>query len=153
MKPVSDSSAPPASTAVRVILAISAGHLLNDTIQSLLPAIYPLLKAELGLTFSQIGLITLAFQLTASLLQPLVGIYTDHKPQPYSLAAGMVFTLVGVVLLSIAQTFAAVLFAAGLVGVGSSVAHPDASAVAWIASGGSHGFAQLLCQVGGTAVG
>src|SRR3954463_11690112 len=93
--------------AVRVILAVSAGHLLNDTIQSLLPAIYPVLKAELDLSFGQIGLITLAFQLTASLLQPLVGIFTDHRPQPFSLAGGMVFTLGGVVLLSVAQTFGA----------------------------------------------
>ena len=149
MKPAADS--PPASTAVRVILAVSAGHLLNDTIQSLLPAIYPLLKAELNLTFAQIGLITLAFQLTASLLQPLVGIYTDHKPQPFSLAIGMVFTLVGVVLLSLAGTFAAVLVAAALVGLGSSVFHPEASRVARMASGGRHGFAQSLFQVGGNA--
>jgi len=142
---------PPVSTALRVILAISAGHLLNDTTQSLLPAIYPLLKTELGLTFSQIGLITLAFQLTASLLQPLVGIYTDHRPQPFSLAAGMVFTLVGLVLLSIAGTFGAVLVAAALVGIGSSVFHPEASRVARMASGGRHGFAQSLFQVGGNA--
>ncbi len=149
MKPATDS--PPASTAVRVILAISAGHLLNDTIQSLLPAIYPLLKSELNLTFGQIGLITLAFQLTASLLQPLVGVYTDHRPQPFSLAIGMVFTLVGVVLLSLAGTFAAVLVAAALVGLGSSVFHPEASRVARMASGGRHGFAQSLFQVGGNA--
>jgi FSR family fosmidomycin resistance protein-like MFS transporter len=156
MKPAVDAPAPahampPATTAVRVILAISAGHLLNDTIQSLLPAIYPLLKTELGLTFGEIGLITLAFQLTASLLQPLVGIYTDHRPQPFSLAAGMVFTLVGLILLSIAGTFGAVLVAAALVGVGSSVFHPEASRVARMASGGRHGFAQSLFQVGGNA--
>ncbi len=141
----------PAATALRVILAISAGHLLNDTIQSLLPAIYPLLKSELGLTFAQVGLITLAFQLTASLLQPLVGIYTDHRPQPYSLAAGMVFTLIGLALLSVAATFGAVLIAAALVGMGSSVFHPEASRVARMASGGRHGFAQSLFQVGGNA--
>ncbi|MBI5767460.1 MAG: MFS transporter [Verrucomicrobia bacterium] len=147
--PQSPDAAP--ATALRIILAVSAGHLLNDTIQSLLPAIYPLLKAELGLTFAQIGLITLAFQLTASLLQPLVGIYTDHRPQPFSLAIGMVFTLVGVVLLSLADTFAAVLGAAALVGLGSSVFHPEASRVARLASGGRHGFAQSLFQVGGNA--
>jgi FSR family fosmidomycin resistance protein-like MFS transporter len=145
------SATPAASTTVRVILAVSAGHLLNDTIQSLLPAIYPLLKSELGLTFAQVGLITLAFQLTASLLQPLVGIYTDHRPQPFSLAIGMVFTLAGVVLLSFAGTFAAVLVAAGLIGLGSSVFHPEASRVARMASGGRHGFAQSLFQVGGNA--
>ncbi len=149
--PAPADEAPPASTALRVILAISAGHLLNDTTQSLLPAIYPLLKSELGLTFSQIGLITLAFQLTASLLQPVVGIYTDHRPQPFSLAAGMVFTLVGLVLLSVAGTFVAVLVAAALVGIGSSVFHPEASRVARMASGGRHGFAQSLFQVGGNA--
>ncbi len=148
--PASASTAP-ATTAVRVILAISAGHLLNDTIQSLLPAIYPVLKSELRLTFAQIGLITLAFQITASLLQPVVGIYTDHRPQPFSLAAGMIFTLVGVVLLSFAGTFAAVLVAGSLIGLGSSVFHPEASRVARMASGGRHGFAQSLFQVGGNA--
>lgn len=144
-----DPSAP--STALRIILAVSAGHLLNDTIQSLLPAIYPVLKSELGLTFAQIGLITLAFQLTASLLQPAVGLFTDHHPQPFSLATGMVFTLTGVVLLSLANTFVAVLIAGGLIGLGSSVFHPEASRVARMASGGRHGFAQSLFQVGGNA--
>ena len=144
-----NSAAP--STALRIILAVSAGHLLNDTIQSLLPAIYPVLKTELGLTFAQIGLITLAFQLTASLLQPAVGMFTDHRPQPFSLAVGMVFTLVGVVLLSLAGTFVAVLVAGSLIGLGSSVFHPEASRVARMASGGRHGFAQSLFQVGGNA--
>jgi len=147
----SDADSPPASTTLRIILAVSAGHLLNDTIQSLLPAIYPLLKTELDLTFAQIGLITLAFQLTASLLQPLVGIYADHRPQPFSLAAGTVFTLVGLVLLSVAGTFAAVLVAGALVGLGSAIFHPEASRVARMASGGRHGFAQSLFQVGGNA--
>jgi FSR family fosmidomycin resistance protein-like MFS transporter len=148
--PAGAPAAPP-STALRVILAISAGHLLNDTIQSLLPAIYPVLKSELGLTFAQIGLITLAFQITASLLQPVVGIYTDHRPQPYSLATGMVFTLVGLLLLSFADTFGTVLLAGSLIGLGSSVFHPEASRVARMASGGRHGFAQSLFQVGGNA--
>ncbi len=151
VSPAPASDTPPASTALRVILAVSAGHLLNDTIQSLLPAIYPLLKVELGLTFAQIGLITLAFQFTASLLQPLVGLFTDRHPQPFSLAIGMVFTLVGVVLLSIAGTFPAVLAAGALIGLGSSVFHPEASRVARMASGGRHGFAQSLFQVGGNA--
>ena len=149
--PAPDADSPPASTALRVLFAISAGHLLNDTIQSLLPAIYPLLKEELGLTFAQIGLITLTFQLTASLLQPLVGVYADHRPQPFSLATGTVFTLVGLVLLSFAGTFTAVLVAASLVGLGSAVFHPEASRVARMASGGRHGFAQSLFQVGGNA--
>lgn len=154
MKPVVAAPAPanelpPASTVVRVILAVSAGHLLNDTTQSLLPAIYPLLKTELGLTFAQVGLITLSFQITASLLQPVIGIYTDHRPQPFSLAVGMVFTLVGVMLLSFASTFSAVLVAGSLIGLGSSVFHPEASRVARMASGGRHGFAQSLFQVGG----
>jgi FSR family fosmidomycin resistance protein-like MFS transporter len=149
--PAPDANAAPTATAVRVILAVSAGHLLNDTTQSLLPAIYPLLKTELGLTFAQIGLITLSFQITASLLQPVVGIYTDHRPQPFSLAGGMVFTLVGVVLLAFAGTFPAVLVAGTLIGLGSSVFHPEASRVARMASGGRHGFAQSLFQVGGNA--
>jgi FSR family fosmidomycin resistance protein-like MFS transporter len=146
-----EADAAPPSAALRIILAVSAGHLLNDTIQSLLPAIYPVLKTELGLTFAQIGLITLAFQLTASLLQPAVGMFTDRHPQPFSLATGMVFTLVGVVLLSLAGTFEAVLVAGALIGLGSSVFHPEASRVARMASGGRHGFAQSLFQVGGNA--
>jgi FSR family fosmidomycin resistance protein-like MFS transporter len=149
--PAPGDESPPASPAVRVILAVSVGHLLNDTTQSLLPAIYPLLKTELGLTFAQVGLITLSFQITASLLQPVVGIFTDHRPQPFSLAVGMVFTLVGVMLLSFAGTFPAVLTAGTLIGVGSSVFHPEASRVARMASGGRHGFAQSLFQVGGNA--
>ncbi|HZP60294.1 MAG TPA: MFS transporter [Opitutaceae bacterium] len=139
------------STAMAILLAISAGHLLNDTIQSLLPAIYPLLKSELHLNFGQVGLITLTFQLTASLLQPLVGIYTDHRPQPFSLTAGMVFTLTGLIFLSAANTFGLVLVAAALVGLGSSVFHPEASRVARLASGGRYGFAQSLFQVGGNS--
>jgi FSR family fosmidomycin resistance protein-like MFS transporter len=139
------------STALRVLFAISGGHLLNDTIQSLLPAVYPLLKDELGLTFAQIGLVTLAFQLTASILQPFVGLYSDKRPQPYSLPTGMLFTLGGVTLLSFAHTFAFVLMAAALIGLGSSIFHPEASRVARLASGGRHGFAQSLFQVGGNA--
>ncbi len=114
-----------------------------------LPALYPLLKASLQLNFTQIGLITLTFQLTASLLQPFIGVYTDHHPKPYSLAGGMLFTLAGVALFSVARTFELVLFSAALMGLGSSIFHPEASRVARMASGGRHGFAQSLFQVGG----
>jgi FSR family fosmidomycin resistance protein-like MFS transporter len=139
------------TTVLPIILAVSSAHLLNDTIQSLLPALYPILKDELAISFTQVGLITLAFQLTASLLQPFVGLYTDRHPQPFSLAAGMVFTLGGVALLSVAHTFTLVLLAAALIGFGSSIFHPEASRVARLASGGRHGFAQSLFQVGGNA--
>jgi MFS transporter, FSR family, fosmidomycin resistance protein len=138
-------------TVMTVLLAISFSHLLNDLIQSLIAAIYPLVKESFHLDFTQIGLITLTFQLTASLLQPLVGFYTDRKPHPYSLAAGMCFTLLGLVLLSAAGGFVMILVAVGFVGIGSSVFHPEASRVAHMAAGGRHGFAQALFQVGGSA--
>lgn len=138
-------------TVMPVLLAISFSHLLNDMIQSLIPAIYPLLKSTFGLSFSQIGLIQLAYQFTASLLQPMVGWYTDYKPKPYSLAIGMAFTLSGLVLLSRANSFGLILISVGLVGVGSSIFHPEASRVARAASGGRYGFAQSLFQVGGNA--
>jgi FSR family fosmidomycin resistance protein-like MFS transporter len=134
-----------------VLLGLSVSHLLNDLIQSLIAAVYPILKDAHALSFTQIGLITLAFQLTASLLQPLVGTFTDRRPQPFSLAAGMGFTLGGLLLLSVASDFPTILVAAALVGVGSSVFHPEASRVARVASGGRHGFAQSLFQVGGNA--
>jgi FSR family fosmidomycin resistance protein-like MFS transporter len=143
--------ADPQKTALRILFAISAGHLLNDTVQSLLPALYPILKDSLNLSFAQIGLITLAFQLTASLLQPVVGLITDRHPQPYSLATGMVLSLAGLLLLAFAGSFPAVLVAGALVGLGSSIFHPEASRVARMASGGRHGFAQSLFQVGGNA--
>ena len=139
------------STAFVVLAALSVCHLLNDMMQSLLPAIYPMLKQNYGLDFGEIGLITFVFQVTASLLQPLVGYYTDRKAQPYSLAIGMSFTLVGLVLLSVASSFPVILLAAGLVGTGSSVFHPESSRVARMASGGRHGLAQSLFQVGGNA--
>jgi len=139
------------STVLPVLVAISFCHLLNDMIQSLLPAIYPILKTSFALDFGQIGLITLAFQLTASLLQPLVGLYTDRHPLPYSLAIGMGLTLSGLILLSQAPSYGVVLAAAALVGTGSSVFHPESSRVARMASGGRHGFAQSLFQVGGNA--
>jgi MFS transporter, FSR family, fosmidomycin resistance protein len=136
---------------VTVLLAISFSHLLNDTIQAVIPAIYPLLKKSFELTFGQVGLITLTFQLTASVLQPLVGLYADARPAPYSLTIGMGFTLAGITLMSFAGTFPLVLLAAGLVGMGSSIFHPEASRVARLASGGKHGLAQSLFQVGGNA--
>ena len=134
---------------MKVLLALSFSHLLNDTIQSLLPAIYPLLKESFALNFTQIGLITLTFQLTASILQPVVGVYTDRRPKPYSLAIGMGVSLCGLVLLSRAPNYASILVAAAMVGLGSSIFHPEASRVARLASGGRHGFAQALFQVGG----
>ncbi|GEP94742.1 MFS transporter [Chitinophaga cymbidii] len=136
-------------TVFSVLLALSFTHLLNDTIQSLIPAIYPLVKDSLQLSFSQVGLITLTFQLSASILQPLVGLYTDKRPQPYSLAIGMGFTLAGLICLSLAHHFAIVLVSVALVGVGSAVFHPEASRLAYMASGGRHGMAQSLFQVGG----
>lgn len=137
------------TTAFTVLGAISVSHLLNDTIQSLIPAIYPILKSSFALTFGQVGLLTLTLQLTASLLQPAVGFYTDKRPMPYSLVAGMAFSLVGLLLLAVAPTYAVVLVAAGLIGVGSSVFHPESSRVARMASGGRHGLAQSVFQVGG----
>lgn len=134
-----------------VLAALSVSHMLNDTMQSLLPAVYPVLKDQYALSFTQVGLITFAFQVTASLLQPVVGFVTDRRPRPFSLASGMVFTLVGLLLLSVADGFTKILLAAGMVGVGSSVFHPEASRVARLASGGRHGFAQSLFQVGGNA--
>ncbi|HEY2347076.1 MAG TPA: MFS transporter [Xanthomonadaceae bacterium] len=132
-----------------ILLMLSFCHLLNDMIQSLLPAIYPLLKQSFTLSFAQVGLITLTFQATASLLQPVVGIYTDRHPKPWSLAAGMGFTLSGLMLLSQASSFPMLLIAAALVGSGSSVFHPESSRVARMASGGQHGLAQSIFQVGG----
>ncbi len=135
--------------ALIVLGAISLSHGLNDVIQSLVPATYPMLQAKFALSYGQIGLITLAFQLTASLLQPAVGFYTDHHPKPYSLAVGMCATLLGLLVFSVAQSYGLLLAAAALVGIGSSVFHPEASRVARLASGGRHGFAQSFFQLGG----
>src|SRR6267154_6585211 len=132
-----------------IILALSFSHFLNDTMQSLVPALYPMMKDSYGLSFAQIGLITLAMQVVSSLLQPMVGLFADHRPQPYSLAAGMGATLVGLLLLANADSFLMLLLAAALVGTGSAVFHPEASRVARMASGGRHGLAQSLFQVGG----
>ena len=153
--PAATPAASPASTAsantttFAVILSLSFCHLLNDMMQSLVPALYPILKESYALSFGQIGLITLAFQCTASMLQPLVGLYTDKKPQPYSLVVGMGFTLVGLLLMSRAESYPMILLAAALIGMGSSVFHPEASRVARMASGGRYGLAQSLFQVGG----
>lgn len=138
-------------TVFSVLLAISFSHLLNDTMQSLIPSTYPLLKKSLNLNFSQLGLVTFCFQLTASLLQPFVGLYTDKRPKPFSLAAGMCFTLVGLILLSKAGAFVMVLVAVSLIGIGSAVFHPEASRLAWMASGGRRGMAQSVFQLGGNA--
>jgi FSR family fosmidomycin resistance protein-like MFS transporter len=135
--------------AVPVILALSFSHFLNDMMQSLVPALYPMLKEQHGLSFTQIGLITLTMQVTSSLLQPAVGLMTDRRPQPYSLAAGMGVTLVGLLMLASAERYLPLLLSAALVGVGSAVFHPEASRVARLASGGRHGLAQSLFQVGG----
>ncbi|WP_413734826.1 MFS transporter [Sodalis sp. RH21] len=132
-----------------ILAAISVAHMLNDMIQSLILAIYPLLQATFSLSFTQVGLITLTYQITASLLQPLIGSYTDKYPQPYSLPIGMGFTLCGILLMAMATSFPMVLIAAALVGTGSSVFHPESSRVARMASGGRHGLAQSLFQVGG----
>ena len=136
-------------TALAVLLSVSFCHMLNDTMQSLLPSIYPILKDNYALDFGQIGLITFTFQITASLLQPMVGLYTDKRPMPYALVVGMTSTLLGILLLSYASSFPVLLLAAGMVGMGSSVFHPESSRVARLASGGRHGFAQSLFQVGG----
>ena len=131
------------------VLALSFVHLLNDMMQSLLPAIYPIIKTTYNLDFGQIGLITLAFQLTASLLQPVVGMYTDKKPSPYSTVVGMGCTLVGLLALAKAGSYGSLLLGAALVGTGSSIFHPEATRMARAASGGRHGLAQSLFQVGG----
>lgn len=144
-------SDPSAAPAVAILAALSLSHLLNDLVQSLLAAIYPILKTEFRLDFGQIGLITLAFQATASLLQPLIGLYTDRRAMPFSLALGMGSSLIGLLLLSVAWTYGLLLLAAGLVGLGSAVFHPEASRVARLASGGRYGLAQSVFQVGGNA--
>ncbi|MSP50465.1 MAG: MFS transporter [Alphaproteobacteria bacterium] len=137
------------STTFAVILSLSFCHMLNDMMQSMVPAIYPILKESYALDFAEIGLITLAFQFTASLLQPVVGIYTDRRPMPYSLTIGMSSTFVGLVLMSMAHSYPVILLAAALIGIGSAVFHPESSRVARMASGGRHGLAQSLFQVGG----
>jgi FSR family fosmidomycin resistance protein-like MFS transporter len=148
---VATSSTPNVKTAYPILGIISFCHFLNDMMQSLMPAIYPLLKQSFHLDFAQVGLITFTNQVLASLLQPLIGSYTDKHPQPYSLSMGMGFTLIGLVMLSMAGSFPFILLAVAMVGVGSSVFHPESSRVARMASGGQHGLAQSVFQVGGNA--
>ncbi len=136
-------------TIFSILFAISFSHLLNDTIQSLIPAIYPIVKESLQLNFTQIGLITLTFQLSASILQPVVGLYTDRKPQPYSLAIGMGFSFLGLVVISQTESFPMLLLSVALIGIGSSIFHPEASRIAHLASGGKRGLAQSIFQLGG----
>lgn len=145
-----------ARPAFGILGAISSAHMVNDMMQSLILAMYPILKGDFALSFAQIGLITLTYQLTASLLQPLVGLVTDRRPKPYSLPLGMLSTLTGLLLLAFAPTYAMLLAAAALIGIGSSIFHPESSRIARLASGGQHGFAQSVFQVGGnmgTAIG
>ena len=137
------------STVFSVLIAVTACHLMNDTLQALLLAMYPMLRDSYALTFGQIGMITLVFQVTASLLQPLIGLYTDRHPMPYSLPLAPAFTLLGLVLLGLATSYPVILLAAGAIGIGSAIFHPEASRVARIASGGRYGMAQSLFQVGG----
>lgn len=157
MRPDSQASADTATTVranrtvFSILFAISIGHFLNDMMQSVIPAVYPLIKDHFQLSFTEIGLITLTFQLTASLLQPFVGLYTDRTPLPFSLAIGMGFTFTGLFLVSIATSFSFLLLSVGLIGVGSSVFHPESSRVAHMASGGKKGLAQSIFQVGGNA--
>jgi FSR family fosmidomycin resistance protein-like MFS transporter len=136
-------------TLFRVLTAVSFCHLLNDMVQSLVPSMYPILKTNFHLDFTRIGLITLTYQIIASLLQPVIGYFTDRRPMPYSLPVGMAFTLTGLLLLAVAPTFALLLIAASLIGVGSAVFHPESSRVARLASGGQHGMAQSYFQLGG----
>lgn len=144
-KPVAD----PQSVALGILFALSVSHLLNDTIQALIPAVYPLLKDSFQLSFAQIGMITFCFQMVGSVFQPLVGIYTDRHPKPYSLVVGMAITLCGLVMLAFAPRYEVILIAAAMVGLGSAIFHPESSRMARLASGGRHGFAQSLFQVGG----
>jgi FSR family fosmidomycin resistance protein-like MFS transporter len=149
--PPAGAPTPAEKTAFAILITISICHLLNDMMQTLLSAIYPLLQSNYGLSFAQIGIITLTFQGTASVLQPMIGFYIDRNPRPYSLAVGMGLTLAGLVLFSQAGSYPVLLLAAALVGTGSSVFHPESSRVARMASGGRHGLAQSLFQVGGNA--
>jgi FSR family fosmidomycin resistance protein-like MFS transporter len=139
----------PEVTLYKILTAVSFCHLLNDMVQSLVPSMYPILKDNFHLDFTRIGMLTLTYQITASLLQPVIGYYTDKKPMPYSLPIGMAFTLFGLLLLAIAPSFALLVVAASLIGVGSAVFHPESSRVARLASGGQHGMAQSFFQVGG----
>jgi FSR family fosmidomycin resistance protein-like MFS transporter len=134
---------------MRILAAVSVCHLLNDMVQSLLPSIYPILKISFNLNFGQIGLLSLTYQLAASLLQPFIGLYTDRRPMPYALVVGMCFTLLGILLLAVVPTFSMLLMTAAVIGIGSATFHPESSRIARLASGGQHGLAQSIFQVGG----
>lgn len=136
-------------TIFSILLTISFAHLLNDMMQSIIPSIYPVIKDKYGFTFGQIGIITLVFQMTSSILQPFVGRYADKHPQPFSLSIGMIFTLTGIILLSFANNYALILLAVGVIGCGSSIFHPEASRIAQMAGGNKRGLAQSIFQVGG----
>lgn len=151
--PTTGSSWNSSQTVYPILFAISISHLLNDLIQSVIPAVYPLLKSNYALSFTQIGIITLVFQLTASILQPFVGLYTDKNPTPRSLAIGMLFSLAGLLCIAFASSFTYILLSVSLIGMGSSIFHPEASRVAHLASGGKKGLAQSIFQVGGNAGG
>jgi len=142
---------PPAKTVYPILIAISFAHLLNDTMQAVIASIYPLLKVDFHLSFAQIGLVTLCYQITASLLQPFVGLYTDKNPKPFSIVVGMGFSLIGILSLAWADSFVLVLIAVSLIGIGSSIFHPESSRIAHLASGGKRGFAQSFFQLGGNS--
>ncbi len=149
--PLEQTKAVAEKTVYSILFTISLSHLLNDMLQSVIPSIYPLIKTNFHLSFSDIGLVTLTYQLTASLLQPFIGLYTDKKPKPYSLAVGMSFTLLGLISLALASSFALILLSVSLIGIGSSIFHPESSRVAHLASGGKRGLAQSIFQLGGNA--
>ncbi|MVM33462.1 MFS transporter [Spirosoma sp. HMF4905] len=156
---MSNSISQPLSTATQqaqrtiypILLAVSFAHLLNDTMQAVIASVYPLLKVDFHLSFAQIGLVTLAYQLTASLLQPFVGLYTDKHPKPFSIAVGMIFSFVGIMALAWASSFGWILFAVSLIGIGSSIFHPESSRIAYLSSGGKRGLAQSVFQLGGNS--
>jgi len=139
------------NTVFSILFTISLGHLINDMLQAVIPAVYPVMKEKFSLSFTQIGLITLTYQLTASILQPFIGFYTDRKPRPYSLAIAMGFTMMGLIAVSFASSFVNILLSVSLIGIGSSIFHPEASRVAHLASGGKKGLAQSIFQLGGNA--
>lgn len=142
-------TAPREKTILSILFIISIAHLLNDMVQSIIPSIYPVIKDKYGFTFGQIGIITLVFQMTSSILQPFVGRFADRHPQPFSLSTGMVFTLLGCIMLSVANSYSLILVAVGVIGCGSSIFHPEASRIAQMAAGGKKGLAQSIFQVGG----
>ena len=149
MRPDMPETATREKTILSILFIISIAHLLNDMVQSIIPSIYPVIKDKYGFTFGQIGIITLVFQMTSSILQPFIGRFADRHPQPFSLSTGMVFTLLGCIMLSVANSYSLILVAVGVIGCGSSIFHPEASRIAQMAAGGKKGLAQSIFQVGG----